>query len=1195
MQQKFRLFVQRHDNGAYTVTVPGIDHISLDWDDDVRPAAQSLAAHGPILEEVIDDVRQALAKWLARADVSELNAYNIYREEQTLEKVEIELRPEGRNERKRRDKLRLKVSLLVTREDDGQYLVRVPKLLSPQLAFYCYQLSELPTTAGQELAAYFTDHTLEEILPYQHQRQEFLETIEVSFSPVKPQAERKKTKEEEDAHFWALKSVGVNLTARVREGRLLRAYRRDREINRILAVLAAERNNSLLLIGESGVGKTAVVHEIARRIREDQCPAELRERQIWYTSPGHLIAGCMYLGQWQEKLQNLIDEVKKKKHILLMDDVMALIETGRTSKGDDNMAQFLKPYLADGTVVLIGETTPERYRVGENRDCGFVRQFRTIPLEPTEEEATLSILGTVAMGLERQFSVRIEPGANEAALELTRRFQPYRAFPGKAVSLLEQVAEEVGKGSDMAGAHASAAKNGAEEKRPVLSREGMVRAFSRITGLPEFLLSDQILLDPAAVERHFGEQLIGQPDAVQTVVDLITVLKAGLNDPNKPLGSYFFVGPTGVGKTEMAKALAAYLFGSRDRILRFDMSEYAEPYTVPKLIGSALGDQEGELTRRIRLQPFSVLLLDEFEKADPSVFDVLLQVLGEGRLTDAAGRTSDFRSAIILMTSNLGASPREQRKPGLRLEEGTSVQERHFTGQVERFFRPEFVNRLDKVVVFRPLDRDAMRGITARELAKLLEREGVTRRNLLIEIEDEMMDLLLETGFSPIYGARPLKREIEKQVIVPLARYLIANRIAGSQLIRIGRNGDAACLSASDLMAQKQRVTRSPGPLTHAAGARRMDIRELIEGFAAVRLHLHEWAESDRVREIRTEYRNLLAKTRRRNFVSYGAEANVVWQRIYHLERLTRRLDQLKDRAEYMEEFAAMARRERAGRYEADLAGSYAELCRDTDYLEIELFCVHITDNTEALVKLAPLGRTARATAQANWLRTLAKMYLLWADRKGYACAVYLPSEAYKKWVEAEGFAVESYIPGYQAGPPVKPPYAEVIASDVAALLKRLEAIEIPTLTLHLRGTNVFGFLQGEQGVHKLLIRADPEDPSAPFQTATVAVSGVPANASVPDLLTEAWNAEQARKAAQSARAGAKGKSKTAGGTAVAEEEPLESTKAEDTPPIVRLYAPDGNRFVHDLTADIQTTQVENVFDGHLDAFILGHLRKAGQ
>jgi ATP-dependent Clp protease ATP-binding subunit ClpA/protein subunit release factor B len=1171
LTRTFRLFVRRHENGTYTVTVPGLRDIpGIDRWDEEGPETSSLASHGLILEEVKADVREALEKWLSRCDPDALHRADNYRLEQRLERVEVELRANDSRGRKRRDRVKLKISLMVTREEE-QYRVMAPKLTEPPLSFFCYNLDELEETASRELAAYFADFSFEALLPYQYDRQEYLDTIEVEFSPLKPQREKKRAEKEEEFVSWALKNSAVNLSARAKERRLTRAFRRDTEVNEILNALATERGDSVLLVGDSGVGKTAIVHEAVRRISEESCPAALRGRTVWHTSANQLIAGCMFIGQWQEKLQNIVEDVKRNRHLLFVDDVVGLLEAGRWSKSDDNMAQFLKPYLADGTVSLIGETSVERYRVGENIDPGFLGHFRTLTIKETDEQTTLSIAGATAASLERVHRLRIEPSAREAAIELTRRFQPYRAFPGKAIGLLEQVAADLG--------------GSAKEERPVLSRQVLVRAFARQTGMPEFILSDHLTMEPAAVEQYFRERLIGQPHAVECVVDLVTVIKAGLNDPHKPLGCFFFVGPTGVGKTEMAKTLAEYLFGSRDRMIRFDMSEYAEPLNVARLIGAARGREEGELTKQIRLQPFSVVLLDEFEKAHPSIFDVMLQVLGEGRVTDACGRTADFRSAIVLMTSNLGASAREQRRPSLRRDENRRAIDDHYRKQVEGFFRPEFVNRLDQIVVFRPLDREAMRQIASRELTHLLDREGITRRNLLVEVDDAVIDLLLETGFSPTYGARPLKREIERRVIVPLARHLVAHRAVESQLLQVKREEDEIRLVSTTLATARERVKAEAAPLVDADASRKMDAKELVEGFAAQRLRLHQWTESETTRQIDAEYTRLLARTREPEFAAYGAKTHRVWTRIAHMERLLKRLRQLTDRAEYLEEFAALTHRQREQRYQPDLAESFTDLCRDTDYLEIELLCAHLEESDQALLRLRSLGRArsgARAaSAQEPWSVTLAKVYLRWSKRKGYDYSVFVPTPLYARWIESQGSPPEILIPGYRHDSPPEPPWAEITGSDFNNLLRLLEALAPREIALSLRGTNVYGFLRGEAGAHKLMARPDDSDAVAPFQTVAVVVECLEEETTALARLREHWENEQHERLLTSGRARRQ------------PEEDEESVPAREgeAPPIIRIIMPDGDRFVRDTRTGLRTTQVRDVLDGQIDAFILAYLR----
>ncbi|MDQ7826071.1 MAG: AAA family ATPase [Candidatus Eremiobacteraeota bacterium] len=1154
MKQKFRLFVQKHENGTYTVTLPGIHYVPVPIDDAVQPASSSLSSYGPILEEVKDDVRIALEKWLARVDPSHLAMLSNHRPGETLEKVEVELRPSDSRGKKRHDRVKLTVSLMVTPEEGSQLLVSAPKLASPPLSFYCYSMAELREAATREIAAYFSSFTLEEILPYCYQRQEFLDEIEVAFTPMKPFRE-KKEKEQDEGCFWALRGAGINLSARTRENRLLKAYGREREVNELMAVLSSERSSSVLLVGESGTGKTAVAHEVVRRITAEQCPPALRKRQVWHTSAGSLIAGCSYIGEWQEKVQNIVEEVKKKRHILHIDDIVGLLEAGRWSKSDENIGHFLKNYLADGTVVIIGETTPGRLSIGERYDPSFFSLFRIITMAEPDENSTLSILGNYAASLENDFRVRIRPSASEAALELTRRFQPYLSLPGKAVGLLERVASDAGK-------------TGARE-RPEITRQFIVSAFARETGLPEFILSDHLTLEPKSIDKFFSEQIKGQGHAVGTIVDLVTVIKSGLNDPQKPMGCLFFVGPTGVGKTEMAKTLAEYLFGSRERLVRFDMSEYAEPFNVAKLIGSPHGDEEGELIRRIRLQPFSVVLLDEFEKAHGSIFDCMLQVLGEGRLTDAKGRTADFRSAIIIMTSNLGATAKEQRKPGLRRDSSMHSVEEHFRDQVEHFFRPEFVNRLDGIVVFHPLGRAAMEEVASRELAKLLEREGITRRSLLVEVDPSMMELLIEKGFSPHYGARPLKREIERSINVPLAHYLVSHRISSPYLIGVSCEDGRTVIHATALSEARQVVKQEEAPLSlSAATERKMQISELVEGFAEIRLRLHRWLQSDNVERIRIEWKRLLAETRKKEFRSDGREGMKAFERIYQLERLTKRLEQLADRASYLEEFATLTKRQRDARYGADLAQNYTDLCRDADFLEIELLCAHLSESGRALMHLSAIGQAVRgersARERAEWVAALAKMYLSWAGRKGYESGVMVRTGEYVHWIEEKGLKVKAHIPDFRKGPPMEPCWTRLSADSLQGLFKRIEELEASELGILIEGTNVYGFLKGEAGTHKLVLRGEERGSVAPFRTVAAAVDSLDDKDSPADLL----NAREALK-------GKRGEKK----------------KGQDVPDIIRIYSPLGDRFVRDVRTGVRTTQVSQVLEGFIDEFILAHLR----
>ena len=429
MEFTFHLFVQKHANRTYTVTpLPFFD----------------LTAYGINLDEIKRDLAEALVQ-----RVKEIPARNLHSLEFdtgiSLRKVKVELRPIDRKTRKkRREQVRLTVSLLVKKDEDGQFIVSVPKLGAPPLVFYAFNWGELDSTAVHELTAWFDGMTLEQILDYRHARTETLDTLSIDVSLRKPkeEAESEGFQGGTSQKFWALRETGINLTAQAAEGRFRKTYRREDAIDLILKTLLGARNNSVLVTGPAEVGKSAVLHEVVRRIQRKECPEALHDREVWLLTPDRLIAGAQYIGTWEERLKDIVAECREKQHILCVEDLPGLIEIGRWAKSDQNVAQALKPHIELGEVVVIGEASEDRLRMGEGMAAGFINLFRRINLEPLSEDETLSLLGSVSRDLEREMRVRLEPSAIEAAVELARRFWPYRAFPGKAIRLLESSAAD---------------------------------------------------------------------------------------------------------------------------------------------------------------------------------------------------------------------------------------------------------------------------------------------------------------------------------------------------------------------------------------------------------------------------------------------------------------------------------------------------------------------------------------------------------------------------------------------------------------------------------------------------------------------------------------------------------------------------------------------------------------------------------
>ena len=552
---------------------------------------------------------------------------------------------------------------------------------------------------------------------------------------------------------------------------------------------------SVLLVGPSGAGKSALVAEVARR-RRDLGLGALRFRA---TTGARLISGATGFGMWQDRCQHLCKEAATEPTLLHLGGLVELCQVGRHEGGALGVAGFLRPYLERRELQVVLECTPEEYIAVERLEPHLIRVLERLDVEEPGPPAVLRILEAAAPLLGRTLEVPRE--CLEVTARLHRRYATYSAAPGRPLRFLRGLARDQEPGTRLAVA-------------------AVVRRFSQQTGLPLFMLDEAVRLDVAATRAWFRQRLLGQDAAVDLVVDLLTGMKAGLARPGRPLASLLFVGPTGVGKTELAKTLAEFLFGSRRRLTRFDMSEYADPYAVRRLVGDGLGD-EGLLTAALRDQPFSVVLLDEAEKAHPLFFDLLLQALGEGRLTDGAGRLADFRNAVVILTSNLGAQSFGKATPGLtsrRQGEGRAAA--HFTREVEAFFRPELVNRLDRIVAFEPLDAASIEAVTRRELERLGERHGLRYREVQLTWDEAAVGYLAEVGFDLRYGARPLKRALERELLGPLARRL--NELPEDEPIdaRVSASGGALDLVVAPRLADEalaRQAARARGEAAEAA------------------------------------------------------------------------------------------------------------------------------------------------------------------------------------------------------------------------------------------------------------------------------------------------------------------------------------------------------------------------------------------
>jgi ATP-dependent Clp protease ATP-binding subunit ClpC len=543
---------------------------------------------------------------------------------------------------------------------------------------------------------------------------------------------------------------------------------RDHEVDELSRLLTADDRRPVLLLGPRQVGKTAILHEyVFQLVRKVGNPH--RDKQgVWLLSPQRLISGMSYVGQWETRFHAITRHAALRDLTLYFDDLPGLFHAGVTSQSTLSVAALLRTVLEHRQVRIVAEMTPEAFRILREKDRGFADAFHVIRVEEMPHDDNLRVLFSQQRQLEIRHRCRFAIDALPAVIDLQRRYNRDVAFPGKAAAFLKRLAVKLeGDGSP-----AESTENG--KPRPsVVTRDRVLDAFHQQSGLPRTFLDQRATLAADDITKKLRERFIGQLDAVSAAVEIISIARARLNDPTRPIASLLLLGPTGVGKTEFAKSLAGYLFGNPDRLLRFDMNEYVSPSAVPQLVGT-FAQPEGLLTAAVRRQPFAVVLFDEIEKGHPDVFDLLLQVLGEGRLTDARGRTTDFSNTIIVLTSNLGTQRSETGlgfgAPAAR-DASTSVR------AAESFFRPEFFNRLDRVIPFARLSRDDMQGIARHLISDVLHRDGLVRRQCVLNTSSSAVDWVIDQGYHPVLGARALKRAIEKELTRPIAGFLAANSV----------------------------------------------------------------------------------------------------------------------------------------------------------------------------------------------------------------------------------------------------------------------------------------------------------------------------------------------------------------------------------------------------------------------------------
>ncbi len=715
-----------------------------------------------LVEATPQKLRSNLTDHLAKVYKKEGDYPLLELEDPTLKMVETSFRPTyriGNGAFPLTNKVKIEQPLVYGEAEPGVYECFLPLL---DESFYCYDLNQLDS-----LARHFISNALDEKSPEEIYRLTAYPTpsLEIVTLKVKEDSlfsytwnieQKPKILERLAERYPYPKAVQRNLAAAPDA-----AWELDDYVAQVVDKLMQQRA-SVLIVGASGVGKSAVLRQAFRKLAGFSKKTE-KEQSFWRIQAQRFTATSKYLGEWQETAEELVFELQTMNGILWVENIVRLLREG--GKGaEDSVAAYLLPFIQQGKLQLAGEVTPQELESMRRLLPGFVESMQIVELPELPERSLAVVLEKFSSHVLQAHKINITQDALNTSTRLLRRFYPYESFPGKSIRLLGECMSEA-----------------IFSKTTEVNRRDVLAQFIKRTGLPELFLRDDMLLDQTALRSYFNEKIIGQTAATDKLTDIIKVYKAGLNNPHKPITTLLFAGPTGVGKTAAAQALAQYFFGLGQKtspLIRIDMSEYQHPSQITRFLGT--GTDPGKLVQQVRERPFAVLLLDEAEKATPEIFDAFLTVLDEGMLVDAFGRVTNFRNCIIILTSNLGASNRASIGYGNRMPDDET-----YRSAISGFFRPEFVNRIDQVVIFQPLGQESIRLIARKELEEVKAREGFAKLNLKIEFSERTEEHIAKVGFHEKYGARPLQRAVEDVIVKGLAKWLLANPTIENKTVHV--------------------------------------------------------------------------------------------------------------------------------------------------------------------------------------------------------------------------------------------------------------------------------------------------------------------------------------------------------------------------------------------------------------------------